>query len=120
MSTPFWALRITATLTTVVLIAQFVTAGGLLTGENSVEDLHAAGAIALHVLAGLQTVAAALVWRSGGPWWPAALSVAAFALSFVQASVGETSGLAVHVPLASLLVILTVWVLAWSWSRRPG
>ncbi len=111
------ALRVVAVLAVVNLAWQFVTAGQLFPRGGPFE-LHEAGAIALHVLTGLTTVAAALYWRATrGPWWPMVLAAVVFALSFVQASVGGYATLAVHVPGALVLTIGAVWVAAWACTR---
>jgi len=111
---PLRAVQVTAVLGVVVLAWQFVTAGQLLPRGGPLE-LHAAGAIALHVVLGLLAVAAILYGRSArGPWWPAVLAVLLFLLSFVQAYVGSHGPLAVHVPCALVLTVGTVWLAAWS------
>jgi hypothetical protein len=108
------AVRATAVLSLVVLAWQFVTAGALLPRGGPI-GLHAAGAIALHVVLGLLTIAAVLWARSvRGPWWPAVVSAVVFVLSFVQAYAGEHGVLALHVPCAMLLTVGTVWVTVWS------
>jgi hypothetical protein len=115
---PLRAVQVTAVLAVVVLAWQFVTAGQLLPRGGPLE-LHAAGAIGLHVLLGLLAVAAILVGRAAhGPWWPAVLAVLVFLLSFVQAYVGSHGPLAVHVPCALVVTVGTVWLAAWSLTPR--
>jgi predicted membrane protein len=80
--------------------------------------VHATGAIVLHVVTGLLTVAAVLYARADrGPWWPAAVAAVVFVLSFVQAYFGEHTNLAIHVPGALVLTVGIVWVTAWSFTR---
>jgi hypothetical protein len=113
---PLRAVQITAVLAVVVLAWQFVTAGQLLPRGGPVE-LHAVGAIVLHVVLGLLAIAAILWGRAArGPWWPAAVAVLVFLLSFLQAYAGENGVLALHVPCAMLLTLGTVWVAAWSFT----
>ncbi|WP_433025659.1 hypothetical protein [Actinomycetospora sp. CA-053990] len=115
---PLRAVQVTAVLAVVVLAWQFVTAGELLPRGGPVE-LHAAGAIALHVVLGLLAIAAILLGRAArGPWWPAVLAVLVFLLSFVQAYVGSHGPLAVHVPCALVVTVGTVWLAAWSLTPR--
>ena len=110
------ALRVLAVLTVVVLAWQFVTAGSLVGpgGAEGAEDLHAFGAIVLHVVSGLTMIAAALVWRAGAALWPAVVAAVVFVLSFVQAYFGSGATLAIHVPGAMILTIGAVVVAAWS------
>jgi hypothetical protein len=115
---PLIGLRVAAVLSLVVLAWQFVTAGALLPRGGPL-GLHAAGAIVLHVVLGLLTIAAVLWARSArGPWWPAVVAAVVFVLSFLQAYAGEHGVLALHVPCAMLLTVGTVWVAAWSFGAR--
>jgi len=50
-------------------------------------------------------------------WWPTGIAVAVFAVSFAQAAFGDLGLLAVHVPLAMLLLVGAVVVMAWSYAR---
>lgn len=112
------ALRVLAVLTAVVLAWQFVTAGSLVgPGEaEGAEALHATGAIVLHVVSGLTTIAAALVWRAGAALWPVIVAALVFVLSFVQAYLGEGATLWIHVPGAMVLTLGAVLVAAWSFT----
>lgn len=111
------ALRVTASLTVLSLLWQFVTAGGFVGrpgGGGTAEGLHATGAIVLHVVSGLTTVAAAVLWRAGAALWPTVLAAVVFVLTFVQAYVGSHGPLAVHIPTAMVLTVGAVVVAAWS------
>jgi hypothetical protein len=115
---PLIGVQVTAVLSVLVLAWQFVTAGALLPRGGPI-GLHATGAIVLHVVLGLLTVAAVLWARSArGPWWPAVVAAVVFVLSFLQAYAGEHGILTLHVPCAMLLTLGTVWVTAWSFG--PG
>ncbi len=115
------SLQVTAALSVLVLLSQFITAGDLVTrggGGEAVAGIHATGAIVLHVVTGLATIAAALVWRlRGAPLWPAVLAAVVFVLTFVQAYFGGYSTLYVHVPGAMILTVGSVWLLIWSFGR---
>ena len=112
------ALRAVAVLATLGVLYQAATAGRILMQNEAAVEWHGGGAIALHVLTGLMTVAAFLHMRaSRGPWWPAALSAVVFAATFVEASYGHEDSLWIHVPLALVLTIGTVWVTAWAFTR---
>ncbi|GAA4915969.1 hypothetical protein EV188_104433 [Actinomycetospora succinea] len=113
---PRRAVQVTGVLAVLVLLWQFVTAGMLLPRGGPL-DLHAAGAIALHVASGLLAIAAVFYARAArGPWWPAVVAAVVFVLGFVQAYAGEVGNLALHVPCAVVLTIGTVWVAAWSFT----
>jgi hypothetical protein len=113
------ALRVLALLTVAVLLWQFVTAGGFVgtPGAEGAVELHATGAVVLHVVSGLTTVAAAVLWRAGAAAWPVAVAALVFVLSFVQAYVGSHGPLLVHVPGAMVLTTGAVLVAAWSFTR---
>jgi hypothetical protein len=111
------ALQVLAVLTLLSLAFQFVTAGQLFP-QGGPEEVHAGGAVALHVLSGLTAVAAVVHWRrSAAAAWPAVLAVVVFVLTFVQAATGGRDTLWVHVPGALVLTVGAVWVAAWSFTR---
>ena len=122
-ATTLRVLQVLSALSVANLAFQFVTAGELFP-DGGPEELHATGAIVLHVLTGLTAVAAGLHWRvSRGPVWPTLLAAVVFVLSFVQAYFGGRETLYIHVPGALVLTIGAVWVLAWSFthgSRTAG
>ena len=118
-TTTLRAVQALAVLSVLTLLFQFVTAGQLFGPDGEgIEDVHGTGAIVLHVLTGLLTIALVLHQRATrGPSWPAVLSAVVFVLSFVQASFGGGQTLYLHVPGAMILTIGSVWLLAWSFSR---
>lgn len=117
---PLRAVRAAAVLTVLELLWQFATAGQMVgpVQDRGTRELHESGALVLHLLTALLAVAAIWLWRSrGAPAWPAVLSVVVFALSFVQAYLGDEETLWLHVPGALILTLGSVWVLAWSFTR---
>jgi hypothetical protein len=109
------------------LLWEFVTAGQLVTFNTDALPMHYGGAFAVHVTAGIQLVAALLVWRlrgagsHGGPGHDrlvAVVSLLAFVVGFPQAALGTYGPLQAHVPLAMLLVALVVWSAVLVWRRR--
>ena len=121
VATPVSTLRpvqAAALLSVLVLFWQFLSAGRVLVGEDALGG-HGAGAIALHVTTALLLGAAVLHGRRTRLWWPAALAAAVFVLTFVQAWLGSHDGIAVHVPLALVITLGTVWLAAWSFRSAP-
>ncbi|ASU84189.1 hypothetical protein CDO52_16570 [Nocardiopsis gilva YIM 90087] len=118
-TTFLWGLRVTVLLHAALLVVEFVSAGRILVQDDSALPIHGVGAIIVHVVGGLQILAAALLWRPGnGPLWPAVVSAVAFGAGFAQGYFGSHLMLELHVPGAMLLVILVTWILAWSWTAR--
>jgi hypothetical protein len=108
-------LQVAAALTVLCILVQFVTAGQLLSQNEGALSLHGNGAIVMHVLTAVATIAAFLHWRATrGPLWPTVLSAVVFVGSFVQAYLGDEGVMSVHVPLAMLLSGCAVAVLVWS------
>ncbi|MER6949328.1 hypothetical protein ABT294_35475 [Nonomuraea sp. NPDC000554] len=110
------AFRVVATLNTLSVLVQAVTAGQLMSGVST--GLHGTGAFAVHALGLAQLVVAVLLWRPGrDAGWPALVSLAALLLGFVQSAMGGSGVLSVHVPLGMSLFGLSVWLLVWAWRR---
>jgi hypothetical protein len=110
------ALRVTSVLAVLSVAFQFVTAGQLFP-RGGPEEVHAGGAIVLHVLTGLSAIAAVLLWRRGGPpARTAVLAVVVFVLTFVQAATGGRDTLWIHVPGAMVVTVGTVWLAVWSFT----
>lgn len=113
-----WALRVIVTVNVALFVLQGLTGGEYLAGDESAMQLHGGFAISIHVATGLQTLAAALLWRfSQAPVWPTLLSGIAFAVSFGQAALGSGGTLNAHLPLAMVLLVMVMLVLAWAWAR---
>jgi uncharacterized membrane protein len=117
------AFQVLAALTVLELLVQYVTAGQLIgpAHDHAARELHETGAVVLHVLSGLTTLAAITLWRvHRSPVWPAVLSVVVFVLTFVQAYLGEEDTLYLHVPGAMILTLGSVWLLVWSFTGEPA
>jgi hypothetical protein len=117
------AFQVLAVLTVVELLVQYVTAGQMVGPAHShdAHELHETGAVVLHVLSGLTTVAAIALWRlRPAPAWPAVLSAVVFVLTFVQAYLGDDETLYLHVPGALVLSVGSVWLAVWGFTVRPG
>src|SRR4051812_43746953 len=94
------ALQVAAVLSTLEILFQGATAGQIFSGSQAAEGVHGAGAIAFHVLSALMLIAAAMLWRATrGSIWPTLISALVFLLGLLQAYLGDTGVLSVHVPL---------------------
>jgi hypothetical protein len=115
------ALRVTSVLSVLVIVVQGVTAGEILVRSASAEMLHSLGAYGVHVFGGLAAIAAVLVVRATGARpWPWIVAAVVFVVGFVQAALGSGGVMAVHVPLAMVLLVGAVWVAVWSFSGTRG
>ena len=120
-STVLRVVSVLATLTVLHVVVQYVTAGTLVSRTAGLEDIHETGAIVLHVLSGLTTIAALLLFRAAkGAIWPTVLSAVVFVFSFVPADTGGRSTLYLHISVAMLRTVGAVWVMAWSFSLSPS
>jgi cytochrome bd-type quinol oxidase subunit 2 len=95
------ALHLVLRLLALLVFAQAVFAGLFLDGNRAWREWHAInGMLLIPLLALLAVVLAVLLWRSGGgPGWIALASLALLLAIFIQIGMGQTSRLAVHVPL---------------------
>ncbi len=104
-------LQVATVLTVLTVLLQFITAGQLFP-EGGPEELHAGGAIALHVFSGVAALAAIVLWRQKHT--TAALPVLAvvvFLATIVQAAIGGRETLWIHVPGAMVLTAGVIWLL---------
>ena len=112
------ALRVAATASVVMIVLQGVTAGEILSRSRVAETLHFGGRVRgapAHRAHGARRLPA----RAAPPGVVVAdrVAVGVFVVSFAQAAFGEAGLLAVHVPLAMLLLVGAVVVMAWSYAR---
>ena len=122
------ALHVALRLLAMLVFAQAMFAGLFLDGNEAWRDWHAVnGMLVLPLLALVVVVLAVLVWRAGhGPGWLALASVGLLLAIFVQIGMGQTSQLAVHVPLGVAILGLVGALLARTRtltrvvSRRPA
>jgi hypothetical protein len=112
--------RFFALATVAVVVVLFGTAGTLVQA-GELEDVHGTAAIALHVVTGGLTVAlAGLAYSRGRGWWAVAVAVVIFAFSFVQAALGESLTLRLHVPGSLLIVAGAIWLTVWLLSSAAA
>jgi hypothetical protein len=112
------AVQAAAVLSVLGLLWQFATAGRYLSRSTGI-DLHAAGAIALHVTTFLLVGATLLHARADGARWPVVVAAVVFVATFVQAALGGAGNVSAHVPGALALTVGTVWITAWAFQRHP-
>lgn len=102
--------QVFAGLSVLNVLFQFVTAGQLFPSGGP-EELHAGGAIVLHVVSGVAAICAFFLWRQDRiTIGLAALAAVVFAYTFVQAAIGGYDTLYIHVPGAMLLTAGVVWL----------
>jgi hypothetical protein len=113
--------RTVVTVEAVLGVLQPFLAGGFLSGNYGMLDLHALNASAVGIVCLLQIVAAVLLWRpGGGPAWPAQASAALFLAEGMQIGLGYARNLAIHVPLGTAIVACLIMMLVWSWRTSPA
>ncbi|QNG38524.1 hypothetical protein F1C76_19990 [Geodermatophilaceae bacterium NBWT11] len=104
-------LQVATVLTTLNVLLQFITAGQLFP-EGGPEELHAGGAIALHVFSGVAALAAIVLWRQAHTTvLLPVLAVVVFLATLVQAAIGGRDTLWIHVPGAMVLTAGVIWLL---------
>ncbi|MEU0480379.1 hypothetical protein ABZ260_14485 [Streptosporangium sp. NPDC006013] len=112
-----YGLRILVVAQAAGLIAAASFAGQAVRGGEALAETHVLAGMVVHLIALLQIVVAAMVWRPGrGAGWPALASVGLFLVGMAQHFSWEALG--THVPSGLALFGMTVAVLVWAWS--PG
>lgn len=107
-----------AVATILVVAALFVTAGALVQAHRF-EDIHGASAIVLHVTSGVLALALlVLALRRRIAWPAAAVAVALFAYSFVQAYLGKGFTLGIHIPGALAVAVASTWLVVYLFGRE--
>ncbi|GAA1167954.1 hypothetical protein [Nesterenkonia sandarakina] len=110
------AARVTALINVAVVILLFVSAG-LLVEESRALGVHGFGAIAFHVTSGVLALnLLVLAWRAKTGRVAAAVSVALFALTFLQASLGSGLDIAQHISGSVVLTLMAAGLAFWTFS----
>jgi hypothetical protein len=115
---PLVVLRIVAVTHAAAACLQPVLAGSYLSGHGTAMRMHQPIGLSLFFVALAQLLTATIYWRSGGPGWPALLSLAVVVAEIVQISMGFARHLAVHIPLG-VGIVMTTLVFA-GWTFRPA
>jgi hypothetical protein len=116
---PQWVLRVTSTVTAIMLFDQAVFAGQFLSGTYDALEVHRENATYAGISVLVSAVAAVLVrWPGGGPWWPIAAHLGVFGLVALQIVLGFDHTITLHVPLGVATILLAATLAAWSWRAR--
>jgi hypothetical protein len=115
------ALHLLLRLLALLVFAQAVFAGLFLDGNAAWRQWHAVnGMLLIPLLALLAVVLVVLWWRSGGPGWIALAGLALLLAIVVQNAMGQTSQVAVHVPLGVAILGLIGALLARTRNLAPS
>jgi hypothetical protein len=118
-SWPGWALRVTSTVSAVLLFDQAIFAGQFMSGIYESLLIHRENATYSGISVLVVAVAAVLArWPGRGPWWPIAACLGIFALVALQIVLGFARALTLHVPLGVLTILAAGALAYWSW-RHP-
>lgn len=112
--------RVVAVVTALFAIGQPIFIGSYFAGTFEALGFHSAGAAALQGLALLLPIAAGAVVAVNGRWWFLVWSVVLFLLIHVQAVLGYTRVLQLHVPVGVLTVGIAVAVAIAALRRGAG
>ncbi|KRC58600.1 hypothetical protein ASE14_18775 [Agromyces sp. Root81] len=113
-------LRISLTVTALLMFGQAVLAGLFMGGLTSAFALHREMATASGIVLMISIVAAILARRLGqAPRWPIWATVGLLAFMSLLAFAGFRSLVALHVPLGVIMILLTAVLTMWVWRYVP-
>lgn len=112
-----WVFRGVASLLLLVLLGQATTAGQLLEGSQSMRAAHSTGGMIAVVLGLALLIVAVLVWRRG-IGWPTLVSLVVLLATAGQFMLGMSGGIAVHIPLGTVLVGSAAFLVTWGWAKQ--
>jgi hypothetical protein len=120
---PIVIVRVVSVLVLLQVLVQAALAGGFITGDVGLLDLHSANGVLLVLTTAALLPATVLLLRPGrGPWWPIAFSVALWWLVAVQVGFGFARQVGLHIPLGvaimSLISVFTGWSVLYRGARR--
>ena len=118
---PIVVVRALSILILLQVLTQAALAGGFITGDVNLLNLHSANAILLMLTATALVPAAILLLRPGrGPAWPIAFSVAFWWLITLQLGFGFSRQIGLHIPVGVAIMSLITGFTWWSCSYRVG
>ncbi len=114
-----WILRTFLVLHAVAVAAQPVLAGSYLSGQYDALAGHELNAFVVQGLCVFSLFAAVAYWLIGrGRGWPALMLLLVEVVEQVQAGFGYERLLAWHIPLGVAIVLVAIWLAAWSFTAR--
>lgn len=112
-----WVFRLLTLAQAALFVLQPISIGSFLQGSWAAFDLHSivGGVLVLPTMAtaGVGLLLAVLARRI----WVGLGSMALGVLTTAQVGIGHAGMVSVHVPLGVVLVALSVWLCAWSWTK---
>jgi len=102
-------------------VSVLFASGGLIVQEQDFRglDIHGLGAIGVHITSGLLATALILyTWVSKTGALQALLAVTLCGFTFLQAWLGSSMTLAIHITGALVLTVISTWLTAWTFSSR--
>ena len=117
---PMRFLRVSLTVTALLMFGQAVLAGLFMGGQSSAFGWHREMATVAGIALMVSIVAAILARRLGqAPRWPIWATVTLLAVMSLLAFAGFRSLTALHVPLAVIVILLAAALAAWAWRYQP-
>ena len=114
-----WCVRVTSTVSAVLLANQAVFAGQFLAGTYPALHTHRENATLAGISVIVSMLATVAAWRPGRrPWWPIAANAALFGLIAVQIIMGFARILAVHIPLGVTIIGAGIALAIRAWRVR--
>jgi hypothetical protein len=115
-----WPLRVSVSLTAVLLFNQAVFAGQFLSGTFASLRTHRENATAAGIIVLVTAISAALLrWPGRGPLWPLLACLGLLGLIALQMALGLARVLTLHIPLGVLVITAGLHLAVWSWRYRP-
>jgi len=113
-----WLLRLTLTIHAVCVLAQPILAGRYLDGDYDAIGAHGLNGSVLPASGMVVGAAALAFWFAGGAGWPLLAFAGLWLAEGLQIGMGYARILAIHLPLGVAIVVVALWLAAWSWL--PG
>jgi len=116
---PYLILRGTTAALALLGVGQAVLAGGFLAGHYDMLRMHLYSGIAMVVVALVQTITVVFVRRAGGPAEVVRIGLLLPVALAVQAALGMTHILLLHVPIGAFMAVGLFRIMRWVWRDLP-
>jgi hypothetical protein len=116
---PYLILRGTTAALALLGVSQAVLAGGFLAGHYDMLRMHLYSGVAMVVVALVQTITVIFLRRAGGPAEVVRVGLILPVALAVQAALGMTHILLLHVPIGAFMVVGLVRMMRWVWRDLP-